>query len=177
MKCYKNGLHWKGKSIYEKNFYITVRFTIHLVSFISVLPTLLSCDVLARYKRLMGYDVFIWLWSWWAWQEPSAKSRKKASHTSLCWYYSELVLRQRPWYLMFIHYHEWLPPENHLWTHCYSEYYCRWILWLAFSIPDEEFFTNNCRFSGEQAGNVTGGIIPSGLSWIGQEESVVLISK
>ncbi len=43
----------------ERIFILQRRFTIHLVNFISVLPATIACDVLARYKRLLGYGVFI----------------------------------------------------------------------------------------------------------------------
>jgi len=50
---------WKGKIMSEKNFYITTPIyypsgKLHIGS----AYTTIACDVLARYKRLMGYDVF-----------------------------------------------------------------------------------------------------------------------
>jgi len=50
---------WKGNIMSEKNFYITTPIyypsgKLHIGS----AYTTIACDVLARYKRLMGYDVF-----------------------------------------------------------------------------------------------------------------------
>ena len=72
---------WKEKLCLKRIFILQHRFTIHLVNFISVLHTTIACDVLARYKRLMGYDVFYLTGLDEHGQKIQQKKRKKlASH-------------------------------------------------------------------------------------------------
>ena len=74
-------LAWKGNIMSEKNFYITTPIyypsgKLHIGS----AYTTIACDVLARYKRLMGYDVFYLTGLDEHGQRFSKKQKKLASH-------------------------------------------------------------------------------------------------
>ena len=165
----------------KKNFYITTPIyypsgKLHIGS----AYTTIACDVLARYKRLMGYDVF-YLTGLDEHGQKISKSGRSWHHTSsLCWWDGGWV--KELWKLLDISYDKFIRTTvdyhekssgSGLWTLACSRWYLLGEYSGWYSVSDEEFLQKASlrKFSVTEAGNVTGGIAPSGheVEWVSDE--------
>ncbi|MDG3131727.1 methionine--tRNA ligase [Streptococcus suis] len=151
--------------------------------------TTIACDVLARYKRLMGYDVFYLT----GLDEHGQKIEQKAKEAGLTPQayvddmadgVKELWKRLNISYDKFIRttddYHEEvvarvfekLLAQDDIYLGEYSGWY---------SVSDEEFFTESqlAEVFRDDAGTVIGGIAPSGheVQWVSEESYFLRLSK
>ncbi|MBF0775319.1 methionine--tRNA ligase [Streptococcus azizii] len=174
----------------EKNFYITT--PIYYPSgklHIGNATTTIACDVLARYKRLMGYDVF----SLTGLDEHGQKIQTKAVEAGITpQAYVDGMARevQELWKLLDISYDKFIRTTDDYHEKVVAEVFERLLaqddIYLGeyagwYSVSDEEFFTESqlAEIFRDETGKVIGGIAPSGheVEWVSEESYFLRLSK
>lgn len=174
----------------EKNFYITT--PIYYPSgklHIGNATTTIACDVLARYKRLMGYDVF----SLTGLDEHGQKIQTKAAEAGITpQAYVDGMARevQELWKLLDISYDKFIRTTDDYHEKVVAEVFERLLtqddIYLGeyagwYSVSDEEFFTESQleEVFRDETGKVIGGIAPSGheVEWVSEESYFLRLSK
>ena len=174
----------------EKNFYITTPIyypsgKLHIGS----AYTTIACDVLARYKRLMGYDVFYLT----GLDEHGQKIQQKAEEAGITpqAYVDGMVVGVKElWKLLDISYDKFIRTTDDYHEKVVAQVFERLLaqddIYLGeysgwYSVSDEEFFTESqlAEVFRDEAGNVTGGIAPSGheVEWVSEESYFLRLSK
>ena len=174
----------------EKNFYITTPIyypsgKLHIGS----AYTTIACDVLARYKRLMGYDVFYLT----GLDEHGQKIQQKAEEAGItpqAYVDGMAVGVKELWQLLDISYDKFIRTTDdyhekvvaQVFEHLLAQddiYLGEYSGW--YSVSDEEFFTESqlSEVFRDEDGNVTGGIAPSGhqVEWVSEESYFLRLSK
>ena len=174
----------------EKNFYITTPIyypsgKLHIGS----AYTTIACDVLARYKRLMGFDVFYLT----GLDEHGQKIQQKAEETGItpqAYVDGMAVGVKELWQLLDISYDKFIRTTDDYHEKVVAQVFERLLaqddIYLGeysgwYSVSDEEFFTESqlAEVFRDEAGNVTGGIAPSGheVEWVSEESYFLRLSK
>ncbi|MTB64300.1 methionine--tRNA ligase [Streptococcus sp. zg-86] len=174
----------------EKNFYITTPIyypsgKLHIGS----AYTTIACDVLARYKRLMGYDVFYLT----GLDEHGQKIQTKAAEAGITpqEYVDGMADEvKKLWELLDISYDKFIRTTDDYHETVVAEVFERLLaqddIYLGeysgwYSVSDEEFFTESQleEVFRDEAGKVTGGIAPSGheVEWVSEESYFLRLSK
>ena len=174
----------------EKNFYITTPIyypsgKLHIGS----AYTTIACDVLARYKRLMGYDVFYLT----GLDEHGQKIQQKAEEAGITpqSYVDGMAVGVKElWQLLDISYDKFIRTTDDYHEKVVAQVFERLLaqddIYLGeysgwYSVSDEEFFTESqlAEVFRDEAGNVTGGIAPSGheVEWVSEESYFLRLSK
>ena len=151
--------------------------------------TTIACDVLARYKRMMNYDVFYLT----GLDEHGQKIQQKAEEAGITpqeYVDGMAVGVKNLWQLLDISYDkfirttddyhekvvaqvfEYLLEKGDIYLGEYSGWY---------SVSDEEFFTESqlAEVYRDEEGNVIGGVAPSGhqVEWVSEESYFLRLSK
>ena len=174
----------------EKNFYITTPIyypsgKLHIGS----AYTTIACDVLARYKRLMGFDVFYLT----GLDEHGQKIQQKAEEAGItpqAYVDGMAVGVKELWKLLDISYDKFIRTTDDYHEKVVAQVFERLLaqddIYLGeysgwYSVSDEEFFTESqlAEVFRDEAGNVTGGIAPSGheVEWVSEESYFLRLSK
>ncbi|KXT84525.1 Methionyl-tRNA synthetase [Streptococcus sp. DD11] len=174
----------------EKNFYITTPIyypsgKLHIGS----AYTTIACDVLARYKRLMGYDVFYLT----GLDEHGQKIQAKAEEAGIspqAYVDSMAVGVKELWNLLDISYDKFIRTTDDYHEEVVAQVFERLLaqddIYLGeyagwYSVSDEEFFTESqlAEVFRDENGQVTGGIAPSGheVEWVSEESYFLRLSK
>ena len=174
----------------EKNFYITTPIyypsgKLHIGS----AYTTIACDVLARYKRLMGYDVFYLT----GLDEHGQKIQQKAEEAGItpqAYVDGMAVGVKELWQLLDISYDKFIRTTDDYHEKVVAQVFERLLaqddIYLGeysgwYSVSDEEFFTESqlAEVFRDEDGNVTGGIAPSGheVEWVSEESYFLRLSK
>lgn len=174
----------------EKNFFISTPIyypsgKLHIGS----AYTTIACDVLARYKRLMGYDVFYLT----GLDEHGQKIQSKAEEAGInpqAYVDNMAVGVKELWELLDISYDKFIRTTDDYHEKVVADVFERLLaqddIYLGeysgwYSVSDEEFFTESqlAEVFRDQAGNVTGGIAPSGheVEWVSEESYFLRLSK
>ena len=174
----------------EKNFYITTPIyypsgKLHIGS----AYTTIACDVLARYKRLMGYDVFYLT----GLDEHGQKIQQKAEEAGItpqAYVDGMAVGVKKLWQLLDISYDKFIRTTDDYHEKVVAQVFERLLaqddIYLGeysgwYSVSDEEFFTESqlSEVFRDEDGNVTGGIAPSGhqVEWVSEESYFLRLSK
>ena len=174
----------------EKNFYITTPIyypsgKLHIGS----AYTTIACDVLARYKRLMGYDVFYLT----GLDEHGQKIQQKAEEAGItpqAYVDGMAVGVKELWQLLDISYDKFIRTTDDYHEKVVAQVFERLLaqddIYLGeysgwYSVSDEEFFTESqlSEVFRDEDGNVTGGIAPSGhqVEWVSEESYFLRLSK
>lgn len=174
----------------EKNFYITTPIyypsgKLHIGS----AYTTIACDVLARYKRLMGYDVFYLT----GLDEHGQKIQQKAEEAGItpqAYVDGMAVGVKELWQLLDISYDKFIRTTDDYHEKVVAQVFERLLaqddIYLGeysgwYSVSDEEFFTESqlAEVFRDEAGNVTGGVAPSGheVEWVSEESYFLRLSK
>ncbi|MGT2964871.1 methionine--tRNA ligase [Streptococcus acidominimus] len=174
----------------EKNFYITT--PIYYPSgklHIGNATTTIACDVLARYKRLMGYDVFYLT----GLDEHGQKIQTKAAEAGISpqTYVDGMAVGVKElWELLDISYDKFIRTTDDYHERVVAEVFERLLaqddIYLGeysgwYSVSDEEFFTESQleEVFRDETGKVIGGIAPSGheVEWVSEESYFLRLSK
>ena len=174
----------------EKNFYITT--PIYYPSgklHIGNATTTIACDVLARYKRLMGYDVFYLT----GLDEHGQKIQAKAEEAGIspqAYVDGMAVGVKELWKLLDISYDKFIRTTDDYHEKVVADVFERLLaqddIYLGeysgwYSVSDEEFFTESqlAEVFRDEKGKVTGGIAPSGheVEWVSEESYFLRLSK
>ena len=174
----------------EKNFYITTPIyypsgKLHIGS----AYTTIACDVLARYKRLMGYDVFYLT----GLDEHGQKIQTKAEEAGItpqAYVDGMAVGVKELWELLDISYDKFIRTTDDYHEEVVAQVFEKLLaqddIYLGeysgwYSVSDEEFFTESQleEVFRDEAGNVTGGIAPSGheVEWVSEESYFLRLNK
>ncbi|HBJ53991.1 MAG TPA: methionine--tRNA ligase [Streptococcus sp.] len=174
----------------EKNFYITTPIyypsgKLHIGS----AYTTIACDVLARYKRLMGYDVFYLT----GLDEHGQKIQQKAEEVGItpqAYVDSMAVGVKELWKLLDISYDKFIRTTDDYHEKVVADVFERLLaqddIYLGeysgwYSVSDEEFFTESQleEVFRDENGKVTGGIAPSGheVEWVSEESYFLRLNK
>ena len=174
----------------EKNFYITTPIyypsgKLHIGS----AYTTIACDVLARYKRLMGYDVFYLT----GLDEHGQKIQQKAEEAGItpqAYVDSMAVGVKELWKLLDISYDKFIRTTDDYHEKVVADVFERLLaqddIYLGeysgwYSVSDEEFFTESQleEVFRDENGKVTGGIAPSGheVEWVSEESYFLRLGK
>lgn len=174
----------------EKNFYITTPIyypsgKLHIGS----AYTTIACDVLARYKHLMGYDVFYLT----GLDEHGQKIQTKAAEAGITpqTYVDGMAKEvQELWKLLDISYDKFIRTTDAYHEKVVAEVFERLLaqddIYLGeyagwYSVSDEEFFTESqlAEIFRDETGKVIGGIAPSGheVEWVSEESYFLRLSK
>lgn len=174
----------------EKNFYITTPIyypsgKLHIGS----AYTTIACDVLARYKRLMGYDVFYLT----GLDEHGQKIQSKAEEAGItpqAYVDGMAVGVKELWELLDISYDKFIRTTDDYHEEVVAQVFEKLLaqddIYLGeysgwYSVSDEEFFTESQleEVFRDEAGNVTGGIAPSGheVEWVSEESYFLRLNK
>lgn len=174
----------------EKNFYITTPIyypsgKLHIGS----AYTTIACDVLARYKRLMGYDVFYLT----GLDEHGQKIQQKAEEAGItpqAYVDSMAVGVKELWELLDISYDKFIRTTDDYHEKVVADVFERLLaqddIYLGeysgwYSVSDEEFFTESQleEVFRDENGTVTGGIAPSGheVEWVSEESYFLRLNK
>ena len=174
----------------EKNFYITTPIyypsgKLHIGS----AYTTIACDVLARYKRLMGYDVFYLT----GLDEHGQKIQQKAEEAGITpqAYVDGMAIGVKElWKLLDISYDKFIRTTDDYHEKVVAQVFERLLaqddIYLGeysgwYSVSDEEFFTESqlAEVFRDENGKVTGGIAPSGheVEWVSEESYFLRLSK
>lgn len=174
----------------EKNFYITTPIyypsgKLHIGS----AYTTIACDVLARYKRLMGYDVFYLT----GLDEHGQKIQQKAEEAGItpqAYVDSMAVGVKELWKLLDISYDKFIRTTDDYHEKVVADVFERLLaqddIYLGeysgwYSVSDEEFFTESQleEVFRDENGKVTGGIAPSGheVEWVSEESYFLRLNK
>ncbi|MBP2623321.1 methionine--tRNA ligase [Streptococcus oricebi] len=174
----------------EKNFYITTPIyypsgKLHIGS----AYTTIACDVLARYKRLMGHDVFYLT----GLDEHGQKIQQKAEEAGISpqTYVDGMAESVKElWQLLDISYDKFIRTTDSYHEEVVAQVFERLLaqddIYLGeyagwYSVSDEEFFTESqlAEVFRDENGQVTGGIAPSGheVEWVSEESYFLRLSK
>ena len=151
--------------------------------------TTIACDVLARYKRLMGYDVFYLT----GLDEHGQKIQAKAEEAGIspqAYVDGMAVGVKELWQLLAISYDKFIRTADDYHEKVVADFFEKLLaqddIYLGeysgwYSVSDEEFFTESqlAEVFRDEAGNVTGGIAPSGheVEWVSEESYFLRLSK
>lgn len=151
--------------------------------------TTIACDVLARYKRLMGYDVFYLT----GLDEHGQKIQDKAAEAGLepQAYVDQMAAGVKElWQLLDISYDKFIRTTDDYHEQVVGQIFERLLaqddIYLGeysgwYSVSDEEFFTESqlAEVFRDETGKVTGGIAPSGheVEWVSEESYFLRLSK
>ena len=151
--------------------------------------TTIACDVLARYKRLMGYDVFYLT----GLDEHGQKIQAKAEEAGIspqAYVDGMAVGVKKLWKLLDISYNKFIRTTDDYHERVVADVFERLLaqddIYLGeysgwYSVSDEEFFTESqlAEVFRDENGKVTGGIAPSGheVEWVSEESYFLRLSK
>lgn len=151
--------------------------------------TTIACDVLARYKRMMNYDVFYLT----GLDEHGQKIQQKAEEAGITpqEYVDGMVVGVKDlWKLLDISYDKFIRTTDDYHEKVVAQVFERLLaqddIYLGeysgwYSVSDEEFFTESqlSEVFRDEDGNVTGGIAPSGhqVEWVSEESYFLRLSK
>ena len=151
--------------------------------------TTIACDVLARYKRMMNYDVFYLT----GLDEHGQKIQQKAEEAGITpqEYVDSMAVGVKDlWQLLDISYDKFIRTTDDYHEKVVAQVFERLLekgdIYLGeysgwYSVSDEEFFTESqlSEVFRDEDGNVTGGIAPSGhqVEWVSEESYFLRLSK
>ncbi|MGT2933246.1 methionine--tRNA ligase [Streptococcus catagoni] len=151
--------------------------------------TTIACDVLARYKRMMNHEVFYLT----GLDEHGQKIQTKAEEAGVSpQAYVDGMARdvKELWSLLDISYDKFIRTTDAYHEKVVADIFERLLaqddIYLGeysgwYSLSDEEFFTESQleEVFRDEAGNVTGGIAPSGheVEWVSEESYFLRLSK
>ncbi|MGT2948368.1 methionine--tRNA ligase [Streptococcus devriesei] len=151
--------------------------------------TTIACDVLARYKRMMNYDVFYLT----GLDEHGQKIQQKAEEagvTPQAYVDGMAVGVKKLWQLLDISYDKFIRTTDDYHEKVVADVFEKLLaqddIYLGeysgwYSVSDEEFFTESqlAEVFRDEAGNVTGGIAPSGheVEWVSEESYFLRLGK
>ena len=151
--------------------------------------TTIACDVLARYKRLMGYDVFYLT----GLDEHGQKIQAKAEEAGIspqAYVDGMAVGVKELWNLLDISYDKFIRTTDDYHEKVVADVFERLLaqddIYLGeysgwYSVSDEEFFTESqlAEVFRDENGKVIGGIAPSGheVEWVSEESYFLRLSK
>ena len=151
--------------------------------------TTVACDVLARYKRLMGYDVFYLT----GLDEHGQKIQQKAEEAGITpqKYVDGMAEEVKElWELLDISYDQFIRTTDDYHEKVVADVFERLLsqddIYLGeysgwYSVSDEEFFTESQleEFFRDETGKVIGGIAPSGheVEWVSEESYFLRLGK
>lgn len=151
--------------------------------------TTIACDVLARYKRMMNYDVFYLT----GLDEHGQKIQQKAEEAGITpqEYVDGMAVGVKDlWQLLNISYDKFIRTTDDYHEKVVAQVFERLLekgdIYLGeysgwYSVSDEEFFTESqlSEVFRDEDGNVTGGIAPSGhqVEWVSEESYFLRLSK
>jgi len=151
--------------------------------------TTIACDVLARYKRLMGYDVFYLT----GLDEHGQKIQQKAEEAGITpqKYVDGMAEEVKElWELLDISYDQFIRTTDDYHGKVVADVFERLLsqddIYLGeysgwYSVSDEEFFTESQleEVFRDESGKVIGGIAPSGheVEWVSEESYFLRLGK
>ena len=151
--------------------------------------TTVACDVLARYKRLMGYDVFYLT----GLDEHGQKIQQKAEEAGITpqKYVDGMAEEVKElWELLDISYNQFIRTTDDYHEKVVADVFERLLaqddIYLGeysgwYSVSDEEFFTESQleEVFRDESGKVIGGIAPSGheVEWVSEESYFLRLGK
>ena len=151
--------------------------------------TTIACDVLARYKRLMGHDVFYLT----GLDEHGQKIQQKAEEAGIspqAYVDGMAVGVKELWQLLDISYDKFIRTTDDYHEKVVADVFEKLLaqddIYLGeysgwYSVSDEEFFTESqlAEVFRDENGKVTGGIAPSGheVEWVSEESYFLRLSK
>lgn len=151
--------------------------------------TTIACDVLARYKRMMNYDVFYLT----GLDEHGQKIQQKAEEagiTSQAYVDGMAVGVKELWQLLDISYDKFIRTTDDYHEKVVAQVFERLLaqddIYLGeysgwYSVSDEEFFTESqlAEVYRDENGKVIGGVAPSGheVEWVSEESYFLRLSK
>ena len=151
--------------------------------------TTIACDVLARYKRLMGYDVFYLT----GLDEHGQKIQQKAEEAAITpQKYVDRMAKgvKELWQLLDISYDKFIRTTDDYHEKVVADVFERLLaqddIYLGeysgwYSVSDEEFFTESqlAEVFRDESGKVIGGIAPSGheVEWVSEESYFLRLGK
>ncbi|HEM2802664.1 TPA: methionine--tRNA ligase [Streptococcus suis] len=151
--------------------------------------TTIACDVLARYKRLMGHEVYYLT----GLDEHGQKIEEKAKEAGLtpqAYVDGMAVSVKELWNLLDISYDKFIRTTDDYHEEVVAAVFEKLLaqddIYLGeysgwYSVSDEEFFTESqlAEVFRDENGKVTGGIAPSGheVAWVSEESYFLRLSK
>ncbi|AGY37754.1 methionyl-tRNA synthetase [Streptococcus ilei] len=151
--------------------------------------TTIACDVLARYKRMMNYDVFYLT----GLDEHGQKIQQKAEEAGItpqAYVDGMAVGVKELWQLLDISYDKFIRTTDDYHEKVVAQVFERLLaqddIYLGeysgwYSVSDEEFFTESqlAEVYRDENGKVIGGIAPSGheVEWVSEESYFLRLSK
>ena len=151
--------------------------------------TTIACDVLARYKRMMNYDVFYLT----GLDEHGQKIQQKAEEAGItpqAYVDGMAVGVKELWQLLDISYDKFIRTTDDFHEKVVAQVFERLLaqddIYLGeysgwYSVSDEEFFTESqlAEVYRDENGKVIGGIAPSGheVEWVSEESYFLRLSK
>ena len=151
--------------------------------------TTIACDVLARYKRMMNYDVFYLT----GLDEHGQKIQQKAEEAGITpqEYVDGMAVGVKElWQLLDISYDKFIRTTDDYHEKVVAQVFERLLeqgdIYLGeysgwYSVSDEEFFTESqlAEVYRDEQGNVIGGVAPSGhqVEWVSEESYFLRLSK
>lgn len=151
--------------------------------------TTIACDVLARYKRMMNYDVFYLT----GLDEHGQKIQQKSEEAGITpqEYVDGMAVGVKDlWQLLEISYDKFIRTTDDYHEKVVAQVFERLLeqgdIYLGeysgwYSVSDEEFFTESqlAEVYRDEEGNVIGGVAPSGhqVEWVSEESYFLRLSK
>ena len=151
--------------------------------------TTIACDVLARYKRMMNYDVFYLT----GLDEHGQKIQQKAEEAGItpqAYVDGMAVGVKELWQLLDISYDKFIRTTDDyhekVVAHVFERLLAQDDIYLGeysgwYSVSDEEFFTESqlAEVYRDENGKVIGGVAPSGheVEWVSEESYFLRLSK
>ena len=151
--------------------------------------TTIACDVLARYKRMMNYDVFYLT----GLDEHGQKIQQKAEEAGItpqAYVDGMAVGVKELWQLLDISYDKFIRTTDDYHEKAVAQVFERLLaqddIYLGeysgwYSVSDEEFFTESqlAEVFRDENGKVIGGVAPSGheVEWVSEESYFLRLSK
>ena len=151
--------------------------------------TTIACDVLARYKRMMNYDVFYLT----GLDEHGQKIQQKAEEAGItpqAYVDGMAVGVKELWQLLDISYDKFIRTTDDYHEKAVAQVFERLLaqedIYLGeysgwYSVSDEEFFTESqlAEVYRDENGKVIGGVAPSGheVEWVSEESYFLRLSK
>ena len=151
--------------------------------------TTIACDVLARYKRMMNYDVFYLT----GLDEHGQKIQQKAEEAGItpqAYVDGMAVGVKELWQLLDISYDKFIRTTDDYHEKVVAQVFERFLaqddIYLGeysgwYSVSDEEFFTESqlAEVYRDENGKVIGGVAPSGheVEWVSEESYFLRLSK
>ena len=151
--------------------------------------TTIACDVLARYKRMMNYDVFYLT----GLDEHGQKIQQKAEEAGItpqAYVDGMAVGVKELWQLLDISYDKFIRTTDDYHEEVVAQVFERLLtqddIYLGeysgwYSVSDEEFFTESqlAEVYRDENGKVIGGVAPSGheVEWVSEESYFLRLSK